>query len=139
MADVMSVFEERAARLGIDLSQVDFDSIRLPPGEDFGIISDDEDLKEVDQLEFEQGFDNIIVVDNLPVVPSEKFDKLVGVIRKIYSQIGTIKEDELWMPVDASGKTLGYCFIEYITPLRRLSLPRRRLMGTSLTGLISLP
>ncbi len=29
---------------------------------------------------------------NLPVVPPEKFDKLVNVVRKIYSQIGAIPE-----------------------------------------------
>lgn len=39
MADVlvMKEIEDTAARLGIDLSQLDLDSIRLPPGEDFGI------------------------------------------------------------------------------------------------------
>lgn len=79
--------------------------------------SDDDDLREEDELEFDQGFGNIIVVDNLPVVPKEKFEKLEGVIRKIYSQIGIIKEDGLWMPVDPeTHKTLGYCFIEYNTP-----------------------
>lgn len=68
-------------------------------------------------MEFEGGFGNIIVVDNLPVVPREKFEKLEGVVRKIYSQIGMIKDDGLWMPVDPSThKTLGYCFIEYNTP-----------------------
>lgn len=68
-------------------------------------------------MEFEAGFGNIIVVDNLPLVPKEKFDKLEGVIRKIYGQIGVIKEDGLWMPVDPeTQKTLGYCFIEYNTP-----------------------
>ncbi|KAA8515781.1 hypothetical protein F0562_018608 [Nyssa sinensis] len=109
MADVMSMEEirETASRLGIDISQVDLDSIRLPPGEDFGIRSDDEDLNEEDNLEFDAGFANIIVVDNLPVVPKEKFDKLEGVVRKIYSQIGGIKEDGLSMPVDpATQKTL---------------------------------
>lgn len=56
-------------------------------------------------------------MDNLPVVPREKFEKLEGVIRKIYSQIGVIKENGLWMPVDPdTEKTLGYCFIEYNTP-----------------------
>jgi len=70
-----------------------------------------------ENLEFESGFGNIIVVDNLPVVPREKFEKLEGVVRKIYSQIGVIKEDGLWMPVDPeTEKTLGYCFIEYNTP-----------------------
>lgn len=56
-------------------------------------------------------------MDNLPVVPREKFEKLEGVVRKIYSQIGVIKDDGLWMPLDPhTEKTLGYCFIEYNTP-----------------------
>lgn len=79
--------------------------------------SDDDDIYHEDNLEYDSGFGNIIVVDNLPVVAREKFDKLEGVIRKIYSQIGVIKEDGLWMPVDPeTQKTLGYCFIEYNTP-----------------------
>ena len=79
--------------------------------------SDDEDLNEDYPLEFDAGFGNLIVVDNLPVVPKEKFEKLEGVLRKIYGQIGVIKEDGFWMPIDpATQKTLGYCFIEYNTP-----------------------
>ncbi|KAK0604707.1 hypothetical protein LWI29_018535 [Acer saccharum] len=114
---VMNEIEATASRLGIDQSQIDLDSIRLPPGDNFGIISDDEDVYEDDQLEFDSGFGNIIVVGNLPVVSKEKFEKLEGVIRKIYSQIGVIKDDGLWMPVDPqTHKTLGYCFIEYNTP-----------------------
>ncbi|KAM7476202.1 hypothetical protein LguiB_023445 [Lonicera macranthoides] len=119
MVEVISMEEIklRASRLGVDFSTVDLDSIRLPPGEDFGIISDDEDLKEEERLEFESGHGNIIVVDNLPVVPKEKFDKLETVVRKIYSQIGKITDDGLWMPVDPdTQKTLGYCFVEYSTP-----------------------
>lgn len=109
--------EATAAGLGVDLSQVDWDSIRLPSGEDFGVVSDDDDLMEEETLEFDQGFGNIVVVDNLPQVPKEKFEKLETVIRKIYGQIGVIKEDGLWMPTDpATEKTLGYCFIEYNTP-----------------------
>lgn len=65
----------------------------------------------------DSGFGNIVVVDNLPVVPREKFEKLEGVVRKIFSQIGVIKEDGLFMPVDpVSEKSLGYCFIEFNTP-----------------------
>lgn len=87
------------------------------------IFSDDEDLNEEDSLEFDAGFGNIIVVDNLPVVPKEKFEKLEGVVRKIYSQIGVIKESGLWMPVEEdTGKTRGYCFIEYNTPQVPLSI-----------------
>ncbi|XAR54069.1 hypothetical protein NMG60_11029069 [Bertholletia excelsa] len=119
MADVIPMDEIRATAscLGIDISQVDLNSIRLPPGEDLGIESNDEDLHDDDPLEFDAAFGNIIVVDNLPLVPKEKFEKLEGVIRKIYCQIGVIKEDGLWMPVDSdTQKTLGYCFIEYNTP-----------------------
>nr|URM60686.1 CPP family protein [Gymnema sylvestre] len=134
MAEVLSMEDIRAAgaAIGIDLSEVDLDSIRLPPGEDFGILSDDDDLREEEELEFDQGFGNIIVVDNLPVVPREKFEKLEGVIRKIYSQIGIIKEDGLWMPVDPeTQKTLGYCFIEYNTP-QEAELAREKTNGYKL-------
>ncbi|WVZ18640.1 hypothetical protein V8G54_005962 [Vigna mungo] len=119
MADVMIMkeIEDTALRLGVDLSTLDLDSIRLPPGETCGIVSDDEEVYQEDNLEFESGFGNIVVVDNLPVVPREKFEKLEGVVRKIYSQIGVLKEDGIWMPVDPeTDKTLGYCFVEYNTP-----------------------
>lgn len=33
----MAEIESKATSLGIDLSTIDFDSIVLPPGEDFGI------------------------------------------------------------------------------------------------------
>ncbi|KAJ0770166.1 putative eukaryotic translation initiation factor 3 subunit B [Helianthus annuus] len=59
------------------------------------IFSDDDDLNEEDSLEFNAGFGNIIIVDNLPIVRREKFEKLEGVVRKIYSQIGVIKENGL--------------------------------------------
>ncbi|XP_056699547.1 eukaryotic translation initiation factor 3 subunit B [Spinacia oleracea] len=109
--------DELAASHNIDLTQIDLDSIHLPPGEDCGILSDDEDLRAEENTEFDPGYSNIIVVDHLPQVPKEKFDKLESVIRKIYSQIGVIKENGFWMPVDpATEKTLGYCFIVYNTP-----------------------
>ncbi len=52
--------------------------------------SDDEFDVETPQLE--AGFSNVIFVHNLPVVPPEKFEKLVSVVRKIYSQIGVIPD-----------------------------------------------
>ncbi|XP_072963175.1 eukaryotic translation initiation factor 3 subunit B-like [Typha angustifolia] len=129
MADI----EATAQRLGIDLSSVDLDSISLPPGEDFGIISDDEEiLHQEEPPEFEAGFGNIIVVDNLPVVAPEKFEKLEGVIRKIYSQIGVIKEGGLLMPVNPeTQKTLGYCFVEFNTP-QEAELAREKTHGYKL-------
>ncbi|XP_065850558.1 eukaryotic translation initiation factor 3 subunit B-like [Euphorbia lathyris] len=118
MADVMLMndIEARAAASGIDLSHLDLSSIHLPPGENFGIISDDEDVYQEEQLDFEVGFGNIIVVDNLPVIPKSKFERLEGVIRKIYSHV-VIKQDGLWMPeTPETPTTLGYGFIECNTP-----------------------
>ena len=34
------------------------------------------------------------VVDNLPVVPEEKYEKLLTVLKKIYGQIGHVREGE---------------------------------------------
>lgn len=129
----MQDLEEMAQRLGKDLSSIDVDAIILPPGDDFGIKSDDdEDLYQEDALEFEGGFRNVIVVDNLPVVPPEKFEKLENVVRKIYSQIGVIKDGGLWMPVNPeTQKSLGYCFIEYNTP-QEAELAREKTHGYKL-------
>ena len=41
------------------------------------------------------GYSCVLFVANLPVVPPEKYDKLLTVVRKIYSQIGVIREGEL--------------------------------------------
>ena len=35
---LINEIEATAGRLGIDLAQIDLDSIRLPPGDDFGVI-----------------------------------------------------------------------------------------------------
>jgi hypothetical protein len=77
--------------------------------------SDDEEEEE-ETLETDTGFGNVIIVDNLPVVAFEKYEKLEGVIRKIFGQIGVITTNGLLMPRDESGKTKGYAFIEYSTP-----------------------
>ena len=56
-----------------------------------------------------------IVVDNLPVVTKEKYDRLAGVLRRLYEQLGGITEPNgLFMPFDEkSGSTLGFAFINF--------------------------
>lgn len=51
---------------------------------------DEHDDEPVDAVE--EGYGSCIFVSCLPVVPPEKHEKLVSVVRKIYSQIGTIRE-----------------------------------------------
>ena len=54
-----------------------------------------------------------IIVDGLPVVEMAKRDKLLNVVRKFFSQVGTIIENGLEMPFDDAGKSLGFAFIEF--------------------------
>ncbi|OMO65967.1 hypothetical protein COLO4_30887 [Corchorus olitorius] len=130
----MIEIESTAASLRIDLDMCDFNSVELPTGENCGIFSDDEDvyLYDDDQRETDSGFESVIIVDNLPIVSPEKFEKLEGVIRRIFSQFGVIKEDGIWMPIDPeTNKTLGFCFIEFNTP-QEAELAKKRRHGFKL-------
>eukprot|EP00741_Cyanophora_paradoxa_P015119 tig00020848_g14590.t1 len=79
-------------------------------------MADIDEQQLLDEVQPEAGFDSIIVVDGLPVVDQDKYEKLVNVVRKIFSQIGAIRENGLYMPKDAKGATKGFAFIEFSTP-----------------------
>lgn len=116
--DVQAVARELFPNQPEGFPHDDFDllGIRLPADDDMGIKSDDEDVDE-DDVQTETGFGSVIVVGNLPVVPPEKYDKLCTVIKKIYSQIGNIREGGMHMPLDEAGKqTKGFAFIEFSSP-----------------------
>ena len=45
--------------------------------------------------------DAVVVIDNVPVVDEAKSDKLLGVIRRIFKNIGKIVEpDGIYMPME---------------------------------------
>jgi translation initiation factor 3 subunit B len=89
------------------------------------VVGSDEDEEEEEIDEFDSGFGNVIVVDNLPVVAPEKYGKLENVISKIFGQMGTIREHGLVMPIDEeTQKTKGFAFIEYNTKEVRYPSPR---------------
>ena len=81
------------------------------------LFVDSDDEEEVEEVnEFDSGFGNVVLVDNLPVVAPEKYEKLENVVRKIFGQMGTIREHGLVMPIEEeTKKTKGYAFIEYNT------------------------
>ncbi|KAJ3270097.1 Translation initiation factor 3 subunit b [Terramyces sp. JEL0728] len=56
-------------------------------------------------------FDNIVVVDNVPVVDETKEEKLLKVIKKIFSSAGAIKD--ITMPKNPNGKSKGFLFMEF--------------------------
>jgi translation initiation factor 3 subunit B len=50
-------------------------------------------------------------------VPEEKYEKLLNVLRKIYGQIGTVRDGGIVMPKDPStGLSKGYAFVEFGHP-----------------------
>jgi len=72
---------------------------------------DDEQLEP--EVTMEIGYSKVIIVDNIPIVAQDKFDKLKGVLQKIFSQVGPIREFSL--PHDETHTTKGYAFVEFTT------------------------
>eukprot|EP00877_Chromochloris_zofingiensis_P000044 jgi/Chrzof1/1003/Cz01g36140.t1 len=102
---------------GFPFEGFDLEELILPDGDDMGFRSDDDDIDE-EEIETETGFGSVIVVDDLPDVTDEKYEKLVSVLKKIFNQIGNIREGGVYMPKDEqSGKTKGFAFIEFSNPM----------------------
>ncbi|KAG9292843.1 hypothetical protein G9A89_016205 [Geosiphon pyriformis] len=96
----------------------EFDLDKLPETEE---ELDFTDIEEKYQVPFEEGFDTIIVVDNVPIVDEIKKDKLFKFIKKIFKTAGDIKEGGIDMPMEIDPETgkltsKGYLFIEFDTP-----------------------
>eukprot|EP00308_Calcidiscus_leptoporus_P021349 CAMPEP_0119378408 /NCGR_PEP_ID=MMETSP1334-20130426/48186_1 /TAXON_ID=127549 /ORGANISM="Calcidiscus leptoporus, Strain RCC1130" /LENGTH=665 /DNA_ID=CAMNT_0007397605 /DNA_START=14 /DNA_END=2011 /DNA_ORIENTATION=- len=74
----------------------------------------DPDLFDEEEPQVDTSFRHAIIVDGLPIVPQEKHDKLLGVIRKFFTQVGSILANGLDMPTDPKTRqSLGYAFIEF--------------------------
>lgn len=57
---------------------------------------------------------NSTVVDNLPQVPQEKYEKLTAILRKIASASGRLVDSGFFHPIDsATGISKGFAFLEY--------------------------
>ncbi|KAJ3040110.1 Translation initiation factor 3 subunit b [Rhizophlyctis rosea] len=62
-------------------------------------------------------YDNIVIVDGTPIVGESKAERLLAVIRKIFKNIGEIRDNGIYMPRDAAtGQSKGFMFIEFATP-----------------------
>ncbi|KAJ2509791.1 Translation initiation factor 3 subunit b [Coemansia sp. RSA 1939] len=69
--------------------------------------------------EQEETLENVVVVDNLPIVEPEKEEKLIKLLKKTLGKHGKVKEDGIHMPKDnvgATTKSKGYAFVELETP-----------------------
>jgi translation initiation factor 3 subunit B len=62
------------------------------------------DIEQAYPLPTDEGFDSIVVVDNVPVVDQSKEEKLITVLRKLITKAaGPIKENGLFMPTESKG------------------------------------
>jgi translation initiation factor 3 subunit B len=76
------------------------------------------------------------VLDNLPKVPHEKYDKLAGVVRKVISQVGVSIRggaEGFHMPQgnDEQRMSRGYAFVEFNTPEVSVSSVITALVGSA--------
>ncbi|KAG1885793.1 translation initiation factor eIF-3b [Suillus subluteus] len=84
-------------------------------------IDDELDFSEIEakyRVDFDDGFDSIIVVDGIPVIDKSKLDKLLAKISKEFSRRGAvIKPDDIFVPWDDNaGKTKGFIFVDLGNP-----------------------
>lgn len=122
----------------VDWGTVDASQLDLPEDDDLGVASEPESddaeanggaAQEAQQLESEadeelgpvpvldESFSNVLAVDGLPQVQREKYDKLKGVVHKLFSQVGTLVGNGITMPFDTQAdSSKGFAFVEYASP-----------------------
>ncbi|KAI0796282.1 translation initiation factor eIF-3b [Irpex lacteus] len=83
-------------------------------------IQDDEgidysDIEAKYKVQYDEGLDNILVVDGVPVIDRSKLEKLLARISKEFGRKGApIKPDDMFVPWDDStGKSKGVIFMEF--------------------------
>ena len=61
------------------------------------------------QVQYDDGLDNVVVVDGVPVIDKSKVDKLLARIAKEFSKKGSpVKVDDMFIPWDEkTGKSKG--------------------------------
>ncbi|KAF8337904.1 translation initiation factor eIF-3b [Cantharellus anzutake] len=85
-----------------------------PPYENIDDPIDYSDIEAKYQVSFEEGFDAVVVIDNLPIVDPSRKDKLLQVINKHLKKCGSPKPDNVFMPWDdAKNQSKGYAFFEF--------------------------
>ncbi|CAE6431382.1 unnamed protein product [Rhizoctonia solani] len=86
------------------------------PTDDLGI--DYSDIEAKYAISYEEGFDNVLVVDGVPAIDESREGRLFAKISKEFARKGVpIKEGGMHMPYDeSSGKSKGYIFVEFASP-----------------------
>ncbi|RXW24785.1 hypothetical protein EST38_g1094 [Candolleomyces aberdarensis] len=80
--------------------------------------ADDIDFSDIEakyNVQFDDGLDNIIVVDGVPRIDESRREKLLTKIAREFSRRGiSVKPDTMFMPWDTTeGKSKGFLFVEF--------------------------
>lgn len=63
------------------------------------------DIYEKHQVKVEDDLDTIVVVDGAPIVDENKEEKLLTVLKKLFTKgAGEIKEGGMWMPMETNAE-----------------------------------
>ncbi|KAF9478508.1 translation initiation factor eIF-3b [Pholiota conissans] len=73
------------------------------------------DIEAKYQIQYDDGFDNVLVVDGLPIIDESKLERLRAKITKEFSKKGmSVKQEDIYMPWDnTAGKSKGFMFVEF--------------------------
>lgn len=67
------------------------------------------DIEEKYSIQMPTTFDNLVIVDNVPIVDTAKEEKLLNVIKKIFKPVALLQENAIVMPKDQKTcKSKGY-------------------------------
>ncbi|RMZ80645.1 hypothetical protein DV738_g2632, partial [Chaetothyriales sp. CBS 135597] len=85
------------------------------------------DLQERYDVRMEEGLDTFVVIDGLPIVTEEQKPKLLKFLMKRLNSVGQVKEakDSVFMPMNESGSSEGFAFVEYQTPEQAIAATKQ--------------
>lgn len=79
---------------------------------DYDDEPDPQDILGEPEVKLDTTFANVVVVDHIPVAAEDKLAKLSSVLSKVFSQVGTIAENGMYLPIDEETKqTKGYAWL----------------------------
>lgn len=118
LADPMDVARDLFPDMppGFPYENFELEELILPSGDDMGIRSDEDDVKEED-VQTESGFGSVVVLTGLPIVPEEKYETLLQKgVKNISKKFAGAepRENGMFMPQDETTKmTKGFAFVEF--------------------------
>lgn len=83
------------------------------------------DIEAQYRVEMPTGFDQIVVIDGLPIIEEFKEEKLFSVIRRIFQDVGHILDEGIYHPRDPETKaSKGFMFVAFETKEHALNAVR---------------